>query len=298
MSTATTESPIGPYDPTAMFLVTAPDGSQSFHTRMTRHASAPYAPLSWWRACGFTSEEKTLWSRIVTQPEHALLLVGAGFEASELSWAKLDALRVGDALKWLNPYRAAKGRMPKAWGEFQTFLASISDAGEGLARVNPLRAAQYIRALEGTGIPRDRFVFAASSPGWAEAVARSGAVSGGAPAVVKSLMQVGAAPEALDVILTDSGLTYRADEVQRAIREIFLAGQFTQDAAGYRLVRDLGILLSAAPEAADTVSRLFLSGEDRTRLYSAVIDHRMRDAAALEAVFDEGIAPALVGGFL
>jgi hypothetical protein len=297
-----TQSPIGTFDRNRFMIVTQMDGSQKLYSRATKSGHHQVAPLNWWKKLGIFSDERDVWMKSVIHPEHVKLMKLAGIEASDLFSTVLSPSDTEDVLGWFNIFRAVYGRRPKTILEFRSFMTVIDSCKSG-AEMNPLKLGRYAYRMQNTGLSLDAFIFAAGNDVWLDAIVTSVAtLSDGnylAP-LIKTLMQIGGTPEALDV-LTQNRFNSRSygTYATKAVIAMFTSGEFSPSVDCYAQTRLLADALDAAPHSADCITELFFTeGTDRERLRNLIVVENVTDPLRLNAIFKEEVPTALVGGFL
>lgn len=298
------ESPIGTYDRNTFFLVTLPDGSHTFYPRSAKSSHGQTSPLSWWKKCGFFTEDRDIWAKSVMHPEHAQIMKRIGISPSDLFNTLLSPADVEDVMAWLNVYKIVFGRTSKSLREFKDFVHSVEEC-QGYRTKNYVTLGKYIAKVRSYRIDFNSYSFAAGNDEWLDAICKHlDHVKNNsylAP-LVKSLMQVGATTDAIDVLVcvNDSISSQRyAVHAMTALGAMFSSGEFTATVDAYATTRLLAEALYHAPQSAECIRDIFFSeGSDRQRLRDLVVVEGVSDALRLSAIFKEEVPTALVGGFL
>lgn len=298
-----TESPIGVYDRNAFFLVTFPDATQKLYSRSCKSSHGQISPLSWWKKCGIFTDERDLWVKSVMYPEHAQVMKRAGIAPSDLFNTLLSPSQVEDVLQWFNVYRAVHGRNPKSLHEFSDFVANVESCS-GYRTKNPVALGRFVAKLQSYRLDYSTFIFTIGNDNWIEAICShldSAPDNSYLAPLVKSLMQVGASSESVDVLVHPGKLNTReyGKHAVNALKAMFNAGEFKATVASYAETRLLAESLCGAPYSADCIKELFFApGTDRQRLRDVVLEDKVTDEFRLTAIFTEEVPTALVGGFL
>lgn len=299
------ESPIGPYDRNQLFVVTFPDCTQKFYPRKAKSSYGQISPLSWWRKCGIFSDERDQWSKSVMHPEHVQIMKQAGIAPGDLFNTLLSPADVEDVLAWFNIFRKVYERTPKTLFEFKDFVKLVESC-TGYRTKNPVSIGKYIAKVRHYRIGFDEYSFAMGNDAWLNAICSD---LDDVPhnlhlaSTVKTLMQVGATPEAIAALVVPTVNGMKAERYgycsKEAIIQMFTAGEFSASAESYAATRLLAEAMSAAPQSSDCIKKIFFAtGTDRQRLRNLIVVDGVIDAFRLTAIFAEGVPTALVGGFL
>ena len=297
-----TSSPIGEYDRNTTLVVTQRDGSQQFYPRKTKSGFHQLAPLNWWKKCGIFTEERDQWAKSVIHPEHVQIMKHAGIAADDLFGTILSPSDVENVLGWFNVYREVYGEKPASLLAFRKFMSNVAACGAAAQTANPLKVGNYVKHFMGTMINMDAYLFLLNDQDWIDVVRER--LAGLHDNVdyrqaVKTLMQLGATPDALRVLTNGHNDFHSGTRLNEAITAFAIARQFTPHADCYREIKQLAEIMHYMPGHKKFCCDLFLDlGTDRERFHTLVTVEKITSPLPLGAILKEEVPSALVGGFL
>lgn len=297
-----TESNLGTYDRNQLFLVTYPDGTQKLFPRSCKHPRGQVAPLSWWKKCGFVTDERDLWAKSIMYPEHAQIMKRAGIAPTDLFNTLLSPSETEDVLQWFNVYRFVYGANPSR-AQFSVFVRNVESC-TGYRTKNPLAVGAYVRKIQPCRLAFNTYSFTIGHEPWIDAVCthlESVQDNDYLASAVKALMQVGATTEAIQTIAHPRTLPTKqyAPNVAKAVGAMFSSGEFDSSAESYANTRLLAEIMTAAPFSTGLIKDFFFNPEvDREKLHRVVVIEGVKSELNLTAIFREEVPTALVGGVL